>query len=252
MNNTKNNTENTSDRKAGKIEDKIYFMRLNYSERVQHIIFVSCFLIQVVTGFMIKTPEEVVKILGQFGGKIFFFRGIMHRTFGIVMILVALYHIYYLIFKPGGRRWISDMIPKFRDLKEMIANYLYLLGIRDKPPEFERFCYKHKIEYGALTLGFTLMSVTGIILWTEYRWSRFLLDIATIVHGMEAILACIAIIIWHLYEIHLKPRKFPMSRMWITGLMDEEEMKEEHLLQYKRIMADPELRDIYIKRKKAD
>ena len=94
--------------------------------------------------------------------------------------------------------------------------------------------------------GSTLMSLSGLLLWTEYRWSKFILDIAKIVHGMEAILACLAIIVWHLYEVHLRPHKFPIDNLWITGVIDEEEMKAEHPLHYKRIMADPELRKIYI------
>jgi hypothetical protein len=37
-------------------EDKLYFIRLNLSERVQHLIFVICFIILVITGFMTKIP----------------------------------------------------------------------------------------------------------------------------------------------------------------------------------------------------
>ena len=91
------------------------------------------------------------------------------------------------------------------------------------------------------------MAVTGILLWTEYLWDKFILDIAILVHGMEAILACLAIMVWHLYEVHLRPHKFPIDNMWITGVINEEEMKEEYPLHYKKIMNDPELQRIYIK-----
>jgi cytochrome b subunit of formate dehydrogenase len=102
------------------------------------------------------------------------------------------------------------------------------------------------MEYGALIAGTILMSVTGLILWSESRWSKFILDIAILVHGMEAILACLAIMIWHLYEIHLKPHKSPIDNVWITGVIDEEEMKEEYPLHYQKIMADPKLQEIYL------
>jgi cytochrome b subunit of formate dehydrogenase len=227
---------------------KIYFVRLNYSEKVQHMIFMICFVILVITGFMLKVPEGIVQKLGSAGEAVFLIRSLLHRIAGTVMILVSVYHVYYLIFKPAGRRWLFDMLPRFKDLKDLVDNFLYYFGVKKEPPEFDRFCYKHKMEYGALIAGTILMAATGLIMWTEYRWSKFIIDIATVVHGMEAILASLAIMIWHLYEIHLKPRKSPIDDAWITGVIDEEEMKEEYPLHYKKIMADPKLQEIYIKR----
>jgi len=223
-----------------------YFIRLNKNERAQHIILVICFIVLAVTGFMVKIPEEIVQRFGTSGTAVFYFRGLLHRMAGTIMILVCAYHGCYLLLAPAGRRYLIDMFPKPRDLKDMIFNIFYYLGFKKEPPEFDRFSYKQKIEYFALIAGSTLMSLSGLLLWTEYRWSKFILDIAKIVHGMEAILACLAIIVWHLYEVHLRPHKFPIDNLWITGVIDEEEMKAEHPLHYKRIMDDPELRKIYI------
>jgi formate dehydrogenase gamma subunit len=242
----KGNTGEEFDDPAG----EIYFVRLNYSERVQHLILVVCFVVLVITGFMLKVPEDMVRILGKAGQTVFFWRSILHRQAGTIMILVSLYHLYYIIFKPSGRRWIKDMMMGPKDLKEMAATLLYYMGLKNSPPEYDRFCYKHKFEYGALFLGNTLIAVSGLLLWTDYKWSKFALDISTLIHGMEAILATLAIMIWHLYEVHLKPRKFPIDNMWLTGVIDEEEIKEEHPLHYKKIMASPDLHDIYIKRER--
>jgi len=225
--------------------DKLYFIRLNLSERVQHLIFVICFIILVITGFMTKIPKDMLVWLGGAGKTVFYYRSVLHRTAGVIMILTSVYHIYYLIFKPAGRRWLFAMLPKIKDITDMISNIRYYLGLEDSPPEFDRFCYKHKLEYGALFAGTTLMSVTGILMWTENHWSKFLIDISTLVHGMEAILACLAIMAWHLYEVHIRPHKFPIDHMWLTGVIDEEEMKEEYPIHYKKIMNDPELQKIY-------
>jgi cytochrome b subunit of formate dehydrogenase len=227
---------------------KIYFVRLNYSEKVQHMIFMICFVVLVITGFMLKVPEGVVQKLGGAAETIFLIRGHLHRIAGTVMILVSTYHVYYLLFKPAGRRWLFDMLPRFKDLKDLVNNFLYYFGVKKEPPEYDRFCYKHKMEYGALIAGTILMAATGLIMWSESRWSKFIFDIATLVHGMEAILASLAIMIWHLYEIHLKPHKSPIDNVWITGVIDEEEMKEEYPLHYKKIMADPKLQEIYTRR----
>lgn len=224
-----------------------YFVRLTYSERVQHIIFAVCFFVLVATGFMLKLPESFVAFFGEAGEVVFGYRRLLHRSAGTLMILVGVYHVYYLLFKPAGRRWLVDMLPRLKDLKEMRDNFLYYFNIKKEPPEFDRFCYKHKIEYGALIAGTMIMSVTGIILWTEAEWSKFVLDIAAVVHGMEAILASLAIMIWHFYEIHFRPHKSPLDNLWITGVISEEEMQEEYLLHYKKIMNDPELQKIFIK-----
>jgi cytochrome b subunit of formate dehydrogenase len=211
------------------------------------MIFAACFIVLVVTGFMLKIPDRAVLYFGKFGEAIFSYRSLLHRTAGIVMILVCVYHVYYLIFKAAGRRWLMDMLPRPKDLWDMRDNFLYFIHFKAEPPEFDRFCYKHKIEYGALIAGSTIVSVTGLILWSQSEWSKFVVDIATLVHGMEAILACLAIMIWHFYEVHFKPHKSPLDNTWLTGVIDEEEMKAEYALHYKKIMNDPELRRIYIK-----
>jgi formate dehydrogenase gamma subunit len=229
--------------------DGRYFVRLNRSERVQHMIFAVCFFVLVATGFMLKLPESFLTFFGEAGEMLFQYRRLLHRTAGVVMILVGVYHVFYLLFKPAGRRWLVDMLPRLKDLMDMRDNLLYYFNIKKESPEFDRFCYKHKIEYGALIAGTTIMSITGIILWTQFEWSKFVVDIATLVHGMEAILACLAIMIWHFYEIHFRPHKSPLNNLWITGVINEEEMKEEYMWHYKKIMNDPELQKIYIKRK---
>jgi formate dehydrogenase gamma subunit len=241
------NIESRTDNGEG--SENIYFIRLNYSERVQHLILVACFVILVITGFMLNIPEEALMVLGTAGETVFFWRSIMHRVAGTVMILVSLYHVYYLIFKSAGRRWISDMMFRLSDLTEIRDSMKFYMEFKDSSPEYDRFCYKHKFEYFALFFGNTVMAVTGLLLWTESNWSKFVLDISVLIHGMEAILASLAIIIWHMYEVHLRPHKFPVDNLWLTGLIDEEEMKAEYPRHYKRIMADPELQKIYIRRK---
>lgn len=227
-------------------QTKRYFIRLNFNERVQHMIFLICFILLAITGFMVKLPQEIISKFGEAKDVVFYYRSLIHRTAGVTMILVSLYHVFYLFFRPGGRRWLVDMLPRLKDLHDMLGTMLYYVRFREKPPEYDRFYYKQKLEYGALIAGATLMSVTGLLLWTEQMWPKFVLDIAAIVHGMEAILACLAIMVWHMYEVHLKPRKFPIDNLWLTGVIDEEELMEEFPLHYKKIMADPELQKIYL------
>ncbi len=223
-----------------------YFIRLNRSEKWQHLIFVICFVILAITGFMLRIPEKYLTYLGGYREIVFSIRSLLHRCAGVIMISVSLYHVFYLMVRPAGRRWLLDMRPTFQDARQMFHSLMYYVGWEPSPPAFGRFCYKHKLEYGALIAGTTIMSITGLLLWTEYLWNKFYLDISALVHGMEAILACLAIMIWHLYEVLLKPHHFPMHKVWLTGVIDEETMKSEYPKHYESIMADPELQRIYM------
>lgn len=226
---------------------KRYFVRLNRSERLQHLIFLTCFFVLAITGFMVWLPESMVEWMGGTSGTVFLVRGVLHRIFGTVMILVSLFHVFYLLFSPAGRRWLMDMRPGPKDMGDLFRNVLYYLEIRKEPPAFDRFSYKHKMEYGALIAGTTLMSVTGLLLWFESYWDKFILDISALVHGMEAILACLALLVWHFYEVHLRPGKFPMDKLWLNGVIDEHEMRDEYPLHYERIMNDPDLKRVYVR-----
>lgn len=223
-----------------------YFVRLNFNERAQHMIFVVSFIVLAATGFMVWIPETTLNLLGGAKETVFTVRSVLHRIAGTIMIFVSAYHFYYLIFKRAGRRWLVDMMPRPKDIKEFIHNMLYYIEVKEHPPEFDRFSYKHKMEYLALIVGTGLMSTSGLILWAESFWDKFIIDIAALIHGMEAVLACLAVMVWHMYEVHLRPHKFPGDNLWLTGIIDETEMKEEYPLHYKKIMSDPKLRKIYL------
>ncbi|WP_456386418.1 formate dehydrogenase subunit gamma [Desulfolithobacter sp.] len=215
-----------------------YIIRLNSQERLQHLLTFATFFILVITGFMLKIPETWILKLGETGKVIFEYRGLLHRISGAVMIIASLAHVWYIITNPDGRSFLRDMIPCFKDAKDMVQNLAYYLGMRKEPPEFDRFDYREKMEYWALVAGTIIISTTGVLLWTEEYWSTFVLDLSILIHGMEAILATLAIIVWHFYTVHYKPGKFPGSRVWIDGKMPLHELKEEHPLQFTKMVEE--------------
>lgn len=219
---------NTERGQFGQGKEKIMFVRLNTHERWQHGLFFISFLLLAITGFTLRLPEDWMRRLGEIGVG-YEVRSLVHRAAGIVMILVSLSHLGYLVLFAEGRRLLRDIMMWPRDLGEMFQNMAFYLGLRREPPVFGRFNYKEKMEYWALFVGNTLMSVSGLMMMFEQMWPRLALDIAGLIHRMEAILACLAIIVWHMYEVHLRPTKsFPHSFVWWHGLMTEEEMEEEH------------------------
>ncbi len=215
-----------------------YIIRLNSQERLQHLLTFVTFFILVITGFMLKIPEAWILKFGETGKVVFEYRGLLHRIAGTVMILSSLAHVWYIITDPDGRSFLRDMIPRFKDARDMVQNLAYYLGMRKEPPEFDRFDYREKMEYWALVAGTIIISSTGLLLWTEEYWSTFVLNLSILIHGMEAILATLAVFVWHFYTVHYKPGKFPGSRIWIDGKMPLHELKEEHPLQFARMVEE--------------
>ncbi|MDW7773001.1 MAG: cytochrome b/b6 domain-containing protein [Desulfobulbaceae bacterium] len=211
-------------------------IRLNCHERIQHLLVFVTFILLVVTGYMLKLPETWILKLGDWGPVIFHYRGLTHRIVGVAMILAAMYHVAYLVACKDGRSFMKGMIPTWKDAKDIVHNIGYYLGRRKEPPKFARFDYREKAEYLALVAGTIIISVTGILLWSEDYWGKFVLDLSILIHGMEAILATLAIIVWHFYAVHWKPGQFPMSRVWIDGKMSAHHLKEEHPLQYEELV----------------
>jgi len=212
-------------------------IRLNCHERIQHVLTFVTFVLLVITGYMLKIPESWILKLGDWGEIIFYYRGITHRVCGVAMILTGLYHCAYLFVCKDGRSFLVGMIPVWKDAVDIFQNLAYYLGRRKEPPQFRRFDYREKAEYLALVAGTIIISVTGILLWSEAYWSKFVLDLSILIHGMEAILATLAIIVWHFYAVHWKPGQFPMSNVWIDGKMSAHHLLEEHPLQYEEMVA---------------
>jgi len=61
---------------------------------------------------------------------------------------------------------------------------------------------------------------------------------AYIAHSDEALLAFLAILMWHLYNTHFDPDHFPMSSVWLTGTLTEAEMEREHPLEKAKLDED--------------
>ena len=81
---------------------------------------------------------------------------------------------------------------------------------------------------------------SGLILWAPEISMRvlpkFAMDIAQAIHSDEALLAAVAIIIWHFYNVHFGPEHFPFNRAWLTGRVSVEKMRKYHPLEYERLL----------------
>ncbi|MCZ6680206.1 MAG: hypothetical protein O7E52_23490 [Candidatus Poribacteria bacterium] len=119
------------------------------------------------------------------------------------------------------------------DLRQMIRHYL---NPETPAPQFGWYSDVEKVEYWALVWGVAIMTITGFLLWFESLFPRLLLDVATVIHRYEAILAVLAIIVWHFYHVHWRPEVFRMNPVWLRGRISVEELRRHHPLAYQTLM----------------
>jgi formate dehydrogenase gamma subunit len=209
------------------------YLRMTLNERLQHGALLVSFTVLVVTGFALLYPEAwLVEGLKRFSGGLFELRGVAHRVAGVVLILASIVHLFYLTATSRGREFFRDILPRRGDLRDMGNALRYALGRTRERPRFGRFSYIEKSEYWALVWGTIVMSGTGIILWFQDPFiallSKLGWDVARVVHVYEAVLATLAILVWHLYFVIFNPDVYPMNTSWWSGTLSEAEMEEEH------------------------
>jgi len=214
------------------------YERLNRSERTQHILTLLTFFTLVITGFALKFKWSIPLISDDANVSL---RGGTHRVAAVVMIATSIYHIFYALFTERGRGQLERMLPQWKDAEDVMGTIRYYLGYEDHKPKFDRFSYVEKAEYLALVWGTFVMVITGFLLWFQNESLRHIplwgLEVATIVHFYEAILATLAIIVWHLYYVFVNPDFAPMSFTWIDGKLSRHDMEHEHAIELEEIDA---------------
>ena len=210
-------------------------VRMTLQQRIQHWCLLTSFITLVITGFALAYPDTWLGMV--FGENI---RRWGHRVAAIVLLGVGLYHAYYVIALKEGRRALKDMLPALKDGFDIRDNLGYYLGLSPKRPGFARFNYAEKAEYWALVWGYFIMGATGLMAWFKVgvgwflpRWS---VDVALAVHFYEAVLATLAIVVWHFYQVMFDPDVYPLNWAFWDGKMSEELYHEEHPLDALRHM----------------
>ncbi len=218
------------------------YLRMTVHERLQHGMLVLSFCWLVVTGFMLRFPEAWwVVAIRDLSGRAFELRSWIHRGAGVAMLIAGAWHVSYLAFSRSGRALFFDLLPRRRDFTDPIGVLRFNLGLTTRKPQFGRFCYIEKTEYWAMIWGTLLMGVTGAVLWFDNTslglFTKLGFDIARTIHYYEAVLATLAVIVWHFYFVIFNPDIYPMNLAWLTGRMSEKEMLEEHPADLPRLRA---------------
>jgi formate dehydrogenase gamma subunit len=206
-------------------------LRMSLGQRWQHAVLASSFIVLALTGFALKFPDSwLARAMGSSEP----FRRWTHRIAGIVLLFVGAYHLIYILASREGRRLVRDLFPVKRDLTDVLAAIRYLTGLSKDKPKIGRFGYAEKMEYWAVVWGTIIMGATGLAVWFKMDVTRFLprwlVDVALTIHYYEAILACLAIVVWHFYHVIFDPDVYPLNLACWDGKVSEHWQQEEHPL----------------------
>jgi formate dehydrogenase gamma subunit len=212
-------------------------LRMTGRQRFQHVILLTSFSALVLTGFALKYPDSWLAAL-LIGGESF--RRISHRVAGVIMLAIGLFHVYYIFLTTEGRKALLDLLPRRKDASDFSqAMRYYALGNAPKP-KFARFNYGEKAEYWAVVWGTIIMGLTGLMVWFKvevfYFLPRWIIDVALSIHFYEAILATLAIVVWHFYNVIFDPDVYPLNWAVVDGRVSEEFYREEHELDYQQMV----------------
>jgi cytochrome b subunit of formate dehydrogenase len=195
--------------------------RLSAPMRIAHALLAVSFIVLAYTGFALKYPEAWWAQPLRVGEGGLDLRALIHRWAAVAMLGAGAFHVVHLAVSRRARRFIAGMIPGRSDLRELRDRLAFLSGRRRDLPPAPWIGYPEKIEYLAVLWGTVLMALTGFLLWFESATLRWLpswtLDLATVIHFYEAILASLAILVWHFYSVIFDPMVYPMDPAWLTG-----------------------------------
>jgi cytochrome b subunit of formate dehydrogenase len=213
------------------------YMRFPIARRIEHWVMMLSFTLLGLTGLPQRFPESGLSqaILGGLGG-IESLRNIHHIS-AIVMLLGTAWHILVMGYSVFVLRDQMSMLPTLQDAKDGLQALLYNIGFARTYPQMGRYTFEEKMEYWAFVWGTAIMSVTGFMMWNPITTTQYLpgelIPAAKAAHGNEAVLAVLAIIIWHLYGVHIKR----FNKAMFNGRMTEADMLHEHPLELADIKA---------------
>ncbi len=217
------------------------FIRFSRNQRIEHQVLIGSMAALALTG-LLQTFSNLVVVgwIIKIFGSIETLR-VIHHLAAVALGLLSFYHLEQILVTWIVKRERGGMWPSWQDMLNLIQMIKYNLNLVKERPEFDRFTIEEKLEYWAMLYGTPLMGVTGFMLWVPSIATTILpgeaIPVARALHAWEAILATLAIITWHGYNVLIKEK----NKSIFTGTMTEEEMLHSHPLEHRRIMAAYEM-----------
>lgn len=234
---------------AGQLE----YQRFKPLHRRLHIMVVTSFLGLAITGMVLKFSylgwaQWIAELLGGAESA-----GFIHRVCAVITFAYFGIHVFDIIRekKKEGKGWraylfgADSMIPNRQDLRELTGTLKWFIGLGPRP-EYGRWTYWEKFDYFAVFWGVAIIGSTGLLLWFPEFFTLFLpgwiVNVATIIHSDEALLAVAFIFTVHFFNTHFRPDKFPMDTVIFTGRMPLDELKHDRPREYRELIKTRQIR----------
>lgn len=228
------------------------FTRLN---RALHAVMIVSFIALAMTGMTLKFSyttwaASLSRLLGGFETA-----GYIHRSAAALMFGIFVIHLWDLNRQRktdhGGSLLKLILGPDSlmfnkRDLQDFVGTMKWFVGAGPRP-RYGRWTYWEKFDYFAVFWGIFVIGSTGLLLWFSELFTRvlpgWLINVATIIHSDEALLATGFIFTVHFFNTHLRPEKFPMDTVIFTGRMPVAEFKRDKPAEYEAMVAEGKLEE---------
>ncbi|MEW5702571.1 MAG: cytochrome c3 family protein [Candidatus Zixiibacteriota bacterium] len=229
------------------------FKRFTRRQRQLHILVIISFLGLALTGMTLKFSylgwaQTVSRLLGGFEQA-----GFIHRVCAVITFFYFGAHLVDLIgrkrrSRQSWWRFLRDknsMLPHRNDWLDLKASIRWFLG-RGPRPAYGRWTYWEKFDYFAVFWGVIVIGSTGLLLWFPEFFTRFLpgwfINVATIIHSDEALLAVGFIFTVHFFNTHFRPDKFPMDTVIFTGRVPLEEFQHDRPREFEELVKTRQIR----------
>jgi len=221
-----------------------YYFRFTLGQRYLHGLVIVTFLGLAATGMALRFSErewakQMADAIGGFTAVLS-----LHKLCAVLVTAGFLYHIAEILYraivkKEPGLFWgPNSMTPQPKDILDLykMVRWFFWMGPQ---PEFDHFAYWEKFDYWAVFWGMAIIGVSGYMMWFGPFFARwvpgYVLNIALLIHGEEALLAVWFIFIIHFFNSHFRPEKFPLDPVIFTGRLTAAEYQHERPLDYSRL-----------------
>jgi cytochrome b subunit of formate dehydrogenase len=239
------------------VEGEALYRRFTTFERSLHLTMLISFFVLAITGMILKFSytgwaQSLASFVGGFATT-----GVLHRMGAIVLITVFMIHLIDVFMrkqasKQNWREFIfsdSSLMFNRNDLREFIGSIKWFLGWGSRP-KYGRFTYWEKFDYFAVFWGMFIIGSTGLLLWFPELFTVILpgwtVNVATILHSDEALLAVAFIFTIHFFNTHFRPDKFPMDPVIFTGRVPVEELKHDKPREYEKLVEAGKLEEYLV------
>lgn len=229
-------------------DEGVYYRRFKRAQRYQHAVMIVSFFTLAITGMALKFSyaawaQAIAWLFG--GGQTM---GYVHRVAAVVLIVLFTYHVFTLLKRKRQENlsWIQmlsgpdTLMFTLTDVKQIWQSFMWFFG-RAERPKYGRYTYWEKFDYFAVFWGVMVIGSTGFVLWFPEFFTKLIpgwtINVATIVHSDEALLAVAFIFTIHFFNTHFRPDKFPMDPVIFTGRVPIEEFKFDKPAEYEELVA---------------